>query len=67
MAIWREKEVPPGGFEPPISALRGRRPQPLDDGGELVRVNRVAGVYYKREGSLSEGKGLVSSIETILS
>jgi len=33
----------------------------------LVRVNRVAGVYYKREGSLSEGKGLVSSIETILS
>jgi hypothetical protein len=26
--------VPPRGFEPLISALKGRRPRPLDDGGE---------------------------------
>ena len=25
--------VPPMGFEPTISALRGRCPRPLDDGG----------------------------------
>jgi hypothetical protein len=27
------REVPPRGFEPLISALKGRRPRPLDDGG----------------------------------
>ena len=26
-------EVPPAGFEPAISALKGRHPGPLDDGG----------------------------------
>ena len=30
--IWREM-VPPTGFEPVISALKGRCPWPLDDGG----------------------------------
>jgi hypothetical protein len=28
--------VAPGGFEPPISALRGLRPSPLDDGATLL-------------------------------
>ena len=30
---WREELVPRTGFEPVISALRGRRPEPLDERG----------------------------------
>ena len=30
---YRESLVPPRGFEPLISALKGPRPRPLDDGG----------------------------------
>ena len=30
--------VPPAGFEPAISALKGRRPGPLDDGGSRFSV-----------------------------
>jgi hypothetical protein len=33
LRIW-SRVVPPRGFEPLISALKGRRPRPLDDGGE---------------------------------
>ena len=32
--------VPPMGFEPTISALRGRCPRPLDDGGRSGNINR---------------------------
>ena len=34
-AVWRAGRglVPPRGFEPLISALKGPRPRPLDDGG----------------------------------
>jgi hypothetical protein len=32
----QEKLVAPAGFEPAISALRGLRPRPLDDGAALV-------------------------------
>ena len=32
LPIW-SRVVPPRGFEPLISALKGRRPRPLDDGG----------------------------------
>jgi hypothetical protein len=34
LPIWW-RVVPPRGFEPLISALKGRRPRPLDDGGGL--------------------------------
>ena len=27
------EEVPPAGFEPAVSCVKGRRPGPLDDGG----------------------------------
>ena len=30
----REEEVPPAGFEPAISTLKGWCPRPLDDGGK---------------------------------
>ena len=33
--------VAPTGFEPAISALRGRRPKPLDDGAMLAGVEGV--------------------------
>ena len=33
MWSYRESLVPPRGFEPLISALKGPRPRPLDDGG----------------------------------
>ena len=33
--------VAPTGFEPAISALRGRRPKPLDDGATLAGVEGV--------------------------
>ena len=36
LRIW-SRVVPPRGFEPLISALKGRRPRPLDDGGECDR------------------------------
>src|SRR5205814_10374660 len=32
---WRRKLVAPAGFEPAISALKGPRPRPLDDGASL--------------------------------
>ncbi len=31
----KEKMVAPTGFEPATSALRGRRPKPLDDGATI--------------------------------
>ena len=34
MVAWR-------GFEPPISALRGRRPKPLDDQAKMAGVEGV--------------------------
>ena len=39
-AVLREKTagVPPRGFEPLISTLKGWRPRPLDDGGAVGRV-----------------------------
>ena len=37
--------VPPRGFEPLISALKGRRPRPLDD----------EGVEYAKEGTMQVG------------
>ena len=37
--------VAPTGFEPATSALRGRRPKPLDDGATYVlRCRKMAGV-----------------------
>lgn len=36
--------VPPRGFEPLISALKGRRPRPLDDEGEHKN--------YQKEGTM---------------
>ena len=43
--------VPPRGFEPLISTLKGWRPRPLDDGGTLAR----------RWPSLAEGPPTASS------
>src|SRR3954465_2263594 len=34
--------VPPMGFEPTISALKGRRPRPLDDGGPVPARSRAS-------------------------
>lgn len=33
--------VAPGGFEPPVSALRGLRPWPLDDGARLLLSTHI--------------------------
>src|SRR5665213_2345191 len=35
------KVVAPAGFEPAISALRGLRPRPLDDGAALARPSET--------------------------
>ena len=48
--------VPPRGFEPLISTLKGWRPRPLDDGGTLAR----------RWPSLAEGPSTASSEERCL-
>ena len=37
--------VPPAGFEPAVSALKGRRPKPLDDGDTYKAVT----LCHKRE------------------
>ena len=37
--------VAPTGFEPATSALRGRRPKPLDDGAMMLQLLE-AGYYY---------------------
>ena len=34
----RQRGVPPRGFEPLVSTLKGWRPRPLDDGGDAGRV-----------------------------
>ncbi len=36
-----EKMVAPTGFEPATSALRGRRPKPLDDGATISAALNV--------------------------
>ena len=36
----KNPSVPPTGFEPVISALRGRCPRPLDDGGLFMLTHR---------------------------
>ena len=41
---WPENLVPRTGFEPVISALRGRCPEPLDERGMYQTNNLMAGV-----------------------
>src|SRR5438552_13672765 len=39
----RPEAVPPAGFEPAISCVKGRRPRPLDHGGKELAASFYAG------------------------
>ncbi len=48
-----EKMVAPTGFEPATSALRGRRPKPLDDGAiKKPSLNKDGFLLYDINGSV---------------
>ena len=47
---WRKEPMPPRGFEPLITGLKGRRPSPLDDGGRREYTSPLKAGQQKREG-----------------
>src|SRR5437763_16664069 len=53
--------VPPAGFEPAISALKGLRPGPLDDEGGL----RLLGLMYRSRQSEQGVDGVFSVAEIV--
>ena len=62
LPIW-SLSVPPRGFEPLISALKGRRPGPLDDGGREPVARRAGGAeeVYQEERARSLDLALIGS------
>src|SRR5258708_9616194 len=57
-----EREVPPAGFEPAISALKGLRPRPLDDEGSWA----VLKLMYRSgepEHGFDHGFGVLQIVE----
>ena len=50
-----------GGFEPPISSLKGMRPGPLDECAKYPRIIRARGIFVKVERSASDVTGTASA------